>query len=68
MGKIEKTVADATSIPWQNHDTLHPIEVPAAVCCHFCGSVGVIVGQFPRREYGTKQPYQKLHAEIERFN
>ena len=64
MGKVQKTVADATSIPRQDHDILQPIEVPAAVCCHFCSLFGVIVDQFPRRGYGTPQ---QLQAEIEQF-
>ena len=29
--------------------------------CHFCGSVGVIVNQFPRRSYGSVQRHRKWH-------
>ena len=28
--------------------------------CHFCGAVGVIVDQFPRRSYGSRAASQKM--------
>jgi hypothetical protein len=29
-----------------------PLAMGAAVQCHFCGSAGLLVEQFPRRGYG----------------
>jgi len=32
--------------------------------CHFCGSFGVIVDQFPRRGYGKQDYRMKWHVSV----
>jgi len=60
MKKSEKTVDDASSTPTKSHATLPLIGHFSVEHCHFCGCVGVLVKEFPRRGYGRNQKPRQI--------
>ena len=52
--KNEKTVDDEGSTPQLPRDNVHSKLPGKEIRCHFCGSYGVVVKDFPRRGYGGK--------------
>jgi len=59
--KSEKTVADQGSTSEYSRDNVPSKWLSTELRCHFCGTWGVVVQDFPRRGYG-KKPESGLEA------
>lgn len=53
--KSKNTMDDTGSKPQSTHDNV-PTKLPGGeIRCHFCGSYGVVVNDFPRQDYCGKK-------------